>query len=94
MKKFDHEINCKEALIAPGLIDLQINGGFEVQVAEELHAGDCSGMTLRTWNIAPFCLPTQQVDFTYDIKDGPSAARSLGIVGRGILAHGESTCYN
>ncbi len=30
-----------------------------------------------------------QVDFTFDIKDGESAERCLGLVGRGILAHGE-----
>ncbi len=30
-----------------------------------------------------------QVDFTFDIKDRESAERCLGLVGRGILAHGE-----
>ncbi len=29
-RNFDHEVDCKRALIAPGLIDLQINGGFKV----------------------------------------------------------------
>ncbi len=33
----------------------------------------------------------RQVDFTYDIKDGASAEQCLGLVGRGILSHGEST---
>lgn len=56
-RNFDEEVDCGGALVAPGLIDLQINGGF-------------------------------QVDFTYDVKDGATADRCLGVVGRGILEHG------
>ena len=44
-KNFDVEIDCHGALIAPGLIDLQINGGFGVDftynIRDEESAEEC-----------------------------------------------------
>uniref|UniRef100_A0A8D8SFI7 N-acetylglucosamine-6-phosphate deacetylase n=1 Tax=Cacopsylla melanoneura TaxID=428564 RepID=A0A8D8SFI7_9HEMI len=53
-KVADVRIDCKGRLIAPGFIDIQINGGFGV-------------------------------DFSHDID---SVDKNVGIVARGILAHG------
>lgn len=44
-RSFDEEIDCHGALIAPGLIDLQINGGFGVDftfnIRDEQSAKEC-----------------------------------------------------
>ena len=46
-RKFDTEIDCRGALIAPGLIDLQINGGYGVDftydIRDEASAKECLG---------------------------------------------------
>ena len=61
-KMADESINCHGALIAPGLIDLQINGGFGIDfttdIVDELSAVKCLdivGKGLLKFGVTSYC---------------------------------------
>ena len=94
-RKPDRVIDCQGLLLAPGLIDLQINGGFGVDFSHDIRDQEQAQLCLEkvakglvTYGVTSFC-PTlvtspkeayhKIIPFVKKTKGGPKGAEILGL---------------